>query len=417
MSDIDTSVLDLLRRNDASPSWTRWSSYDAVAVDRADEALPVSVVIPAFNRADLIERAITSVLGQRPGAPTEVIVVDDASTDDTAHVARRLGAHVVQHSVNQGAAAARNTGIAAASQPWIAPLDSDDEWLPHCLYELWPLRGDHVLVSGASISYGEARSEIVEAGGVPRRRPMILRSPAALVYPHNFIAASGCIVRKDVVERVGGLRTDLRFAEDLDLWIRVLEIGTAIVSPSAVVRYHTHAGQKSRNIEYARHAQVAAISGRADRAWYSAAQLERRQALEAYDDLRGLARTRQLVAATKKAAFITRSPRRVWAVVAGVLWRCLQSRRRRVFARDGRPTVALMPGIGPPGDIVRGKHTRDLRNHSLVVALAALAREPAGAAIVPSEWVGRLVDRLGTDILAVTPTEDRSDAGHPSGGR
>jgi glycosyltransferase involved in cell wall biosynthesis len=90
----------------------------------------VSVVIPTYNRARLVSRAIQSALAAlSPG--DEIIVADDGSTDDTAVVVEAFGPPVrllrLQHS---GAGAARNAGFAAARGPLIAFLDSDDEWFP-----------------------------------------------------------------------------------------------------------------------------------------------------------------------------------------------------------------------------------------------------------------------------------------------
>jgi glycosyltransferase involved in cell wall biosynthesis len=89
----------------------------------------ISVIIPAFNRRAEIARAVASARAQTL-PPHEIIVVDDSSSDETAAAAEALGVTVLRHGTNQGAASARNTGIAAASGDWIAFLDSDDEWEP-----------------------------------------------------------------------------------------------------------------------------------------------------------------------------------------------------------------------------------------------------------------------------------------------
>jgi glycosyltransferase involved in cell wall biosynthesis len=90
----------------------------------------VDVVIPACNAARTLREAIDSALAQSL-PPSRVIVVDDGSADATASVARDCGAmvEVVAHACNRGAAAARNTGIAAAAAPYVAFLDADDRWL------------------------------------------------------------------------------------------------------------------------------------------------------------------------------------------------------------------------------------------------------------------------------------------------
>jgi len=107
----------------------------------------VSVVIPTFNRAPTIGRAIASVFGQTQ-PPSEIVVVDDGSTDGTvAVVGEFAGATVpvrcLASNANAGAQAARNRGIRAARGEWVAFLDSDDEWLPGKLArQLDALRGN-----------------------------------------------------------------------------------------------------------------------------------------------------------------------------------------------------------------------------------------------------------------------------------
>ena len=106
---------------------------------RARPRLSVCVIVPALNRAATLSRCIASVWAQRPHLPAEVVVVDDGSSDDTA-LATRLGASIVQHPVNRGLSAARNSGLYATECEWVAFLDSDDEWLPGHLDHLWRLR-------------------------------------------------------------------------------------------------------------------------------------------------------------------------------------------------------------------------------------------------------------------------------------
>src|SRR5271170_4475779 len=94
-----------------------------------DDSPVLSVVIPTYNRAYILREAIDSVLCQ--GLPLEVIVVDDGSTDDTASVIAEYDERVrYTYQENQGAAAARNTGIRQVRGEFISLLDSDDVWLP-----------------------------------------------------------------------------------------------------------------------------------------------------------------------------------------------------------------------------------------------------------------------------------------------
>lgn len=95
----------------------------------------VSVVIPTYNRAEFLPRAVESVLRQTVD-DFELIVVDDASTDDTEAVVERFDdprVEYVRHGTNRGGSAARNTGIERSSGEYIAFLDSDDEWYPRKL--------------------------------------------------------------------------------------------------------------------------------------------------------------------------------------------------------------------------------------------------------------------------------------------
>ena len=211
------------------------------------ERLPVSVVIPAYDRADLIGRAISSVRAQSPDPPAEVIVVDDGSRDATADVAEQLGARVVRHDVNKGTAASRNSGVVAATQPWVALLDSDDEWLPHHLGALWGMRNGYLLVANSALRCAADPSED-RLHGVVGPAPTVLRDPHRLLYPGNIIPASAVMVRRDAIESVGGFRPP-DGVEDLDLWIRIIEKGPGAVSPCIGAIYHIHARQTSQRVQ------------------------------------------------------------------------------------------------------------------------------------------------------------------------
>ena len=247
---------------------------DGVAISDVTERATVSVIIPAFNRADTLPHALRSVFAQSL-RPAEIIVVDDHSGDGTARVAEELGARVITHEQNEGAAAARNTAVAAATQPWLATLDSDDEWLPHHLSTLWSLRSNHVLVAGASVSWFDDAPETrpIYAGTV-RPRAHTLRSPAALI-PQNPIPASAVLVSREAVLAAGGYDTELKYAEDWDLWLRVLEHGTAAITPRVVCVYHRHAGQKSGHEVGPSETHDKIVRSYVGRPWWSA-RLEQR---------------------------------------------------------------------------------------------------------------------------------------------
>jgi glycosyltransferase involved in cell wall biosynthesis len=303
--------------------------------------LPVSVVIPAWNRETMIGRAVDSALAQRPRPPVEVVVVDNGSVDDTGAVAERHGARVIRHPENRGPAGARNTGVRAATQPWIALLDSDDEWLPDLLASLWPFTAsDHVLVAGA----GFARAADPAGdyyGGTPSGRPHVLRSPRPLLAKGCFIGPSSVLLRRDAFEAAGGLDEELSAgeAEDLDLWIRMLERGTALLSPRVVTLYHLDddgsAGfQTDRMLSLDAHEKLAWRW--AGRPWWSRTLVERSRGIREWDTARIALRSGDRAAAARAAGLLVTHPLRLVGAADLIARRVRLRRRRWTVSRDAR---------------------------------------------------------------------------------
>lgn len=126
--------------------------------------LPISVVIPTYNRATLVRRAVQSALAaMRP--EDEVIVVDDGSTDDTATVLAAYGNRIRFLRVARGGpGAARNHGVQTARHPLIAFLDSDDEWMSDKLTlqrAVMQARGEVVFCCGGYLSIGDMRRRVL----------------------------------------------------------------------------------------------------------------------------------------------------------------------------------------------------------------------------------------------------------------
>jgi glycosyltransferase involved in cell wall biosynthesis len=242
---------------------------------------PVSVVIPAWRCVRYVEAAVRSVQAQTL-QPLELIVVDDASGDGTADAARALGATVIEHEANQGVGQTRNDGIAAARGEWIALLDCDDEWLPHHLQTLWDARDGHVLVSAAATD-GE------RALGWSRRRPLVLDTPAKAIVPEPCIRTSGVMFRRENALAVGGFRADQRRAQDLDLWLRLLERGTGVALPVITSRYRVHPDQASADRPTGWAAQREILASYADRPWCTPAVRRKRDAAIRWDESRSRA--------------------------------------------------------------------------------------------------------------------------------
>ena len=199
-------------------------------------AAPVTVVVPLHNRAGLIEEALAGVWAQRPALPAQVIVVDDASDDDGAERAERAGAKVVKLEENVGPGGARDHGLAEATQPWVAFLDSDDLWAPNHLATLLSATAlgvgcSLVVSSGLSTCGGRLR-----VTGNPYRRRHFLPDAAALLCPENVVTTSACMVDTNLARQVGGFGAS-RLAEDLDLWLRLLDRAPGWAVPEITVRY------------------------------------------------------------------------------------------------------------------------------------------------------------------------------------
>lgn len=274
------------------------------------KTLPICVLIPAYNRAHLLERAIASVWAQRPALPAEVLVVDDGSDDETSEVATQLGATVVRHPQNQGLAAARNTGLRSTSQPWVALLDSDDEWLPGHLAHLWRIREDHALVAGAALRCG------IDPGndryhGASGSKPKILRSGDQLVVPENIIPVSASMVKRDVALDAGGFQARHGVSEDLDLWLRVLANHSAICSPEVSVIYHVHGEQMSSHLPQMLLGHLAAGEAHRERTGGSHVPIRRWEGASAFYNLRDAQLSGEVLRMARWTLYILSRPYRL----------------------------------------------------------------------------------------------------------
>lgn len=197
---------------------------------------PVSVVIPAYNRADRIAEAVRSALDQTL-PPHEVVVVDDGSRDGTAAAAAAIHdprLRVIEQP-NAGAGVARNRGIAATTAPWIAFLDSDDTWAPDKLAVQLPetLRRGHDLCFTDLTFVPEPPRE---GEPIPRWNHHIARelsrTPTAsgpiddpftlLTRGGDLLFTSTLLMRRDALP-TPAYRTQARVSEDFDLYLRLAE--------------------------------------------------------------------------------------------------------------------------------------------------------------------------------------------------
>jgi glycosyltransferase involved in cell wall biosynthesis len=252
-------------------------SYDA-----EDNSFTVSVIIPAYNAAEHIGRAIDSILTQTR-LPDEIIVVDDGSTDSTPQIATAYGEKVTLiQQQNAGVSAARNTGIKAARCEWIAFLDADDEWLPEKLEKQSALLKRNPELVWA---YSNFRQADTTEGNAPlahnaNRATKLL---AGKEYFDDYFDAEEkgivnwtgtVIIRKNVLMESQLFATDMLASEDTDMWWQIAHKWPAVgylIEPDAV--YHTGIDQ-SLSKQYSnpsvridlieRHLKMAADSGRTE---------------------------------------------------------------------------------------------------------------------------------------------------------
>lgn len=186
----------------------------------------VSVVIPAFNAAGTIREAIRSVAAQTRPAD-EVIVVDDASGDETAYVARTAFSGLAKSRLftlpdNRGPAAARNRGVAEATGEWIAFLDGDDAWLPWRLEVQLVCAAQHpeaTLLCGDTVPLEDvSRREAQDGRAAAESTDLALRDLAI----RNCVATSTVLAKKEAVLAAGGFDEQFRGPEDFDMWLRLL---------------------------------------------------------------------------------------------------------------------------------------------------------------------------------------------------
>jgi len=207
-------------------------------IDQAE----VSVVIPTRDRWPLLETsALPAALSQRE-VDHEVIVVDDGSSDGTAERVGRLGdpkVRVQRLVRSAGVSSARNAGIQIARGTWLAFLDDDDIWSPHKLRE----QIDAALAAGGGFAYSAAVVTDEDRRVIDFQPSPDLQTLARML-PRENVVPGGCsnvVVRRDLVERLGGFDERLAIFADWDLWLRLSSVTSAVPCAAVHVGYLQHA--------------------------------------------------------------------------------------------------------------------------------------------------------------------------------
>ena len=216
----------------------------APAAADARAAMPaVSVIVPAKNAAAYIGEAIDSALLQ--GGVSEIIVVDDGSTDGTEAIVRAFSDPRLRLMRNEGSgvSAARNLGVGNARGDWLVFLDADDRLRPGAIATLLAAAE---IAPRAVLVYGDYNT-IDSAGRTIGRRDLLKRrqKPSGNVLERlasgNFIVNGGImLVRADAFRAIGGFDVSLRYCEDWHCWCRLAATGEFAYVPKLLLDYRLH---------------------------------------------------------------------------------------------------------------------------------------------------------------------------------
>ena len=228
----------------------RFNQLEIIALDLA----PVSVVIPAYNSEEFISEAISSALAQTLRV-SEIIVVDDGSTDRTAEVAAELGASVVRQS-HGGISVARNAGLRAAKHEWIAFLDADDIWEPKKIEYQWAAIRRHPDVGLVSCDLSQwihgSHSPDISAdvtGVADNDAPMVYvpQAQGAFLIDRMTYNSPTMLIRRDLLLSVGLFDEQVRYVEGVECYLRVIARCPIVLVELPLVRQRLHERNTSAN--------------------------------------------------------------------------------------------------------------------------------------------------------------------------
>lgn len=226
----------------------------------------VSVLIPTHNRARLLRQAIDSVLAQS-FQDFEIIVIDDASDDDTQTAVADIGdlrVRYFKNAENRGEGASRNAGIAHSTGEYIAFLDDDDMWLPEKLalqvdvLDRCPARVGAVYTGYFRVDMESGAT--IAAVGAEKRGDIF-----ADLRAQNWVGSpSAVLLRRECFDKAGLFDEKLRFGPDYDMWIRISRHYEFEVVNRPLVRYAVHPDRLSADARTILHGKEAQLAKYAD---------------------------------------------------------------------------------------------------------------------------------------------------------
>lgn len=211
----------------------------------------VSVIIPTYNRVNLLHSAITSVLNQT-FQDFEILVIDDGSQDNTQEVVGNFHdtrVHYIRHKKNKGEAEARNTGIINSHAEYIAFLDDDDEWMPEKLrlqVDLFENSEPRVGCIYTGYLVVDTTKKKILRQRIPIKRGNIYHD----IFVRNYIGIpSTVILKRECFQKVNLFDKNIAFGTDYDMWIRIAKEFHFDYIEKPLVKYCVHKNRLSTNLE------------------------------------------------------------------------------------------------------------------------------------------------------------------------
>jgi len=206
----------------------------------------ISVIIPTYNRASLLLRAIDSVLNQSH-QDFELLIIDDGSTDDTEELIKSKYSDsrlIFLKQKNNGVSAARNLGITKSKNEWIALLDSDDEWLPQKL-----TTQIEFAKKNPKLRFIDSNENWIRHGqkvNIPKKFDKSSKNIFERSLQTCLISPSTVLIKKELIKEHGLFDCHFEICEDYDLWLKILiqeDIG--FIEESLTNKYGGHQDQLS----------------------------------------------------------------------------------------------------------------------------------------------------------------------------
>ncbi len=220
-----------------------------------ERVVEVSVIVPIFNGEKFVS-SLFKTLTEQSFKSFEVIIVNDGSIDRTLELVHSLSRRSKQLKVkvvsgsHAGLSAARNRGIAVATGKYLAFLDCDDTWSPSKLQiQVRTIKKTSAVAVFGEVAYFDGDTLYPSAS---RNQVLQSTSPKDILIGKFIVFGGGSniLCTRELIEKVGGFDESLRYAEDLDMWLRFADVGSIIQIPEYLVQINVRQDSMQRNKSY-----------------------------------------------------------------------------------------------------------------------------------------------------------------------